>query len=84
MRYALSLDKDGRILSVTYEEFAYNGMPIVEKLPDADLSDYLYIDDEFVFNPKLKIGLEPTARDDMDAMIVDYEYRLTMLELGLV
>jgi hypothetical protein len=84
MRYALSVDKDGRILSVTYEEFASNGMQIVEKLPDADLSDYLYIDNEFVFSPKLKIGLEPTVRDDMDAMIVDYEYRLTMLELGLV
>lgn len=25
----------------------------------------------------------PTAKDDIDAMLVDHEYRLTMLELGL-
>ena len=27
---------------------------------------------------------EPTAQDDNDAMLVDHEYRLTLLELGLV
>jgi hypothetical protein len=27
---------------------------------------------------------EPTAQDDTDAMLVDHEYRLTLLELGLV
>ena len=26
---------------------------------------------------------EHTAQDDMDAMLVDHEYRLTMLELGV-
>ena len=26
---------------------------------------------------------EPTAQDDMDAMLVDHEYRLTLLELGV-
>ena len=26
---------------------------------------------------------EPTAQDDIDAMLVDHEYRLTLLELGL-
>lgn len=26
---------------------------------------------------------EPTPQDDTDAMLVDHEYRLTMLELGL-
>jgi hypothetical protein len=27
---------------------------------------------------------EPTAQDDTDALLVDHEYRLTLLELGLV
>ena len=27
---------------------------------------------------------EPTAQDDTDAMLIDHEYRLTLLELGLV
>ena len=26
---------------------------------------------------------EPSAQDDLDAMMVDHEYRLTLLELGL-
>lgn len=26
---------------------------------------------------------EPTARDDVDAMLIDHEYRLALLELGL-
>lgn len=26
---------------------------------------------------------EPTAQDDTDAMLVDHEYRLTLLELGI-
>ena len=25
----------------------------------------------------------PTARDDTDAMLVDHEYRITLLELGV-
>ena len=28
-------------------------------------------------------GKRTTAQDDTDAMLVDHEYRLTMLELGL-
>lgn len=26
---------------------------------------------------------EPTAQEDMEAMLVDHEYRLTLLELGV-
>lgn len=26
---------------------------------------------------------EPTAQDDTDAMLIDHEYRLTLLELGI-
>lgn len=30
-----------------------------------------------------EISKEPTAQDDIDAMLVDHEYRLTLLELGV-
>lgn len=30
-----------------------------------------------------EIEVEPTAQDDVDAMLVDHEYRLTLLELGV-
>lgn len=29
------------------------------------------------------IEIKPTAQDDIDAMLVDHEYRLTLLELGV-
>lgn len=49
--FALNLGADGRVLSATTEQFAAPGMPIVEALPDGDISDYLYRDGEFVFSP---------------------------------
>ena len=30
-----------------------------------------------------EVSAEPTAQDDTDAMLVDHEYRLTLLELGI-
>lgn len=33
--------------------------------------------------PKPLPEAEPTAEDDIDAMLVDHEYRLTLLELGV-
>ena len=84
MKYALNIDRDGRVLSVTYKEFASEGMPIVDNLPAENMADYRYINNEFIFDPQPKLEFEPTAQDDIDAMLVDHEYRLTMLELGLV
>lgn len=31
----------------------------------------------------LEPEIEPTAQDDVDAMIIDHEYRLTLIELGV-
>ena len=33
--------------------------------------------------PEVKEEYIPTARDDADAMLVDHEYRITLLELGI-
>lgn len=87
MKYALNLADDGRILSVTYEEFAAKGMSIVEEIPEGNIVNYKYINGEFIYDPlpePKQPEREPTAQDDTDAMLVDHEYRLTMLELGLV
>lgn len=83
--YALNLDEDGRILSATYEVYAAAGMPLVEVLPDGDITDYKYINNEYVYDP-LPVAVtaeEATAEEDTLSMIVDHEYRLTMLELGV-
>ena len=51
MKYALNLSDDGRVLSVTYELFAKEGMPLVDALPDGDVTDYRYVDGEFIYDP---------------------------------
>ena len=52
MMYALNLDKDtGRVLSATDAELQDGSAPVVAALPDGDLSDYLYVNGEFVLSP---------------------------------
>ena len=57
--YALNLDNDGRILSVTYEQYASPGMPIVDSIPEGDVSDWLFVDGQYVYDP-VPVPPEPT------------------------
>ena len=50
--YALNLaPEDSRILSATEDKYGAEGQPRVDHLPDDDISDYKYIDGEFVYDP---------------------------------
>ena len=49
--YALNLSDDGRILSATFEPFAWPGQPLVESLPEGDIADYRYQDGKYVLDP---------------------------------
>ena len=49
--YALRLAEDGRILSATYPEYAPADAVIVEVLPEGDISDYRYIDGQYIHDP---------------------------------
>ena len=51
MRYALTLAEDNRILSATYEKYASPVAVIVDELPEGDISDYLYANGEYVYDP---------------------------------
>lgn len=84
--YALNIADDGRILSATEDQYGAPGQPRIETLPDGDITDYRYIDGECVYDPLPQPEPEPeepTAEEDLQAMAVDHEYRLTLLELGL-
>lgn len=84
--YALNLSEDGRIMSVTYDEYAPSEQPREDTLPDGDVNDYRYVDGEYVYDPQLEPEpepAEPTAEEDLQAMAIDHEYRITLLELGL-
>lgn len=52
MTYALNLDPEtGRILSATEDQYGVEGQPRVEELPEGDISEYLYVDGEYVYSP---------------------------------
>ena len=71
-KYALNLGEDGRILSATYEQFAVEGMPIVETLPEGDISEYRYVNGEFIHDPLPQPESPPTE--------LTQEERITELE----
>lgn len=62
MKYALNINKEtNAILSATYEEFAWEGCPIVDHLPDGDITDHDFIDGEYVLNEERKAEREALA-----------------------
>ena len=70
--YSLNLDADNRILSacVCLEGFEYKN--IVDTLPDGNVSDYKYVDGEYVYDslsePEPQPE-EPTTDDVLDALL---------------
>lgn len=79
MKYALNLADDGRILSATYEKYAREGQPIVDTLPDGDISDYLYVNGEYVYSP-LPRQEEPEAQPTTEERISALEAQLATYE----
>ena len=73
MKYALNLSEDYRILSacVVLPNGNYYNMPIVEFLPEGNICDYQYIDNEFVYNPlpKEESEVKPSQLDIIEAQI---------------
>lgn len=73
MTYALNLDADGRILSVTYPEFAPADAVKVDELPEGDVSDYLYdvTTSEYTYDPlpEPEVDETPTQLDMIEAQV---------------
>lgn len=72
MRYALNLADDGRIESVTYEEYAAEGSIIVDDIPEGNTRLYRYVDGEYVYDPiptEEQHEAEPTADDVLNTLL---------------
>ena len=67
MNYALNLAEDGRILSATYPQYAPADAVIVNTLPDGDITDYLYVDGEYIYDPLPKPSNLPVAPRNITA-----------------
>lgn len=50
----------------------YHGMPIVDVLPEGDITDYKYVDGEYVYDPLPKpepVDPEPTSEEILNALL---------------
>ena len=69
--FALNLGTAGRILSATFPEYAPEGAISVEALPDGNISDYIWRDGAFLYEPRPepeKPEPGPTAEDRITAL----------------
>ena len=85
-QYALNLGDDGRILSATFERFAPAGAVIVAELPQGDITEYRFVDGEYVHEPLPKATPEatPSIDDILIEAVLDLEYRMILMELGVM
>lgn len=70
MKYALNLAEDRRILSATYPQYAPDTVAIVDNLPGGNISDYRYVNGEFVFEPlpQPEPDNTPTSEERLEAL----------------
>lgn len=77
MKYALNISETNAVLSATYEQFAWEGCVIVDHLPDGDITDYDFIDGDYVLNEQRKAARE--AQEDVKSTEEIYAEALNML-----
>lgn len=69
--YALNLSETGRVLSATFEKYAPADAARVDSLPDGNISDYIYQNGEFIYNPLPKEEDDrPSQLDIIEAQVV--------------
>lgn len=82
MKYALNLAEDGRILSATFEEYADANGVVVDTLPEGNLSDYKYINKEYIYNP-LPAVIKPIPKPTLEERLIAVEKQNEELVLAL-
>ena len=80
--YALNINKEtGRILSATYPQYATADAVIVDELPEGDITDYIYVDGVYGYDPLPKSEAAETA--EVSEELPSHEERITELEEAL-
>ena len=66
----LNLAEDGRVLSAAFTEHVAPGAPVVDELPEGDISDYRYVNGEFIYDPihRPEIVEAPTTEERLSAL----------------
>ena len=58
----------------------YKGMPIVEMLPEGDIANYKYINNEYVYDPIPKPEPEPEEPTQLDILEAQVTYTAMMTD----
>ena len=71
MKFAIKLDQENRIQYASYAQDAYGEMVFVESLPKGNLSDYKYINGEYVYDPEAVENVQqaPNQLDLIEAQV---------------
>lgn len=74
MKIALKLSEDKRILSAckVIPNGNYDGMPIVDTLPDGNIYEYRYVDGDYIYDPLPEpspVEPEPTTDEVLNALL---------------
>ena len=87
MKYALNIAEDKRILSawVILPNAIYEGMPIVEALPEGDISEYRYENGEFIHDPlpEPEQPENPEEPADLESRVSTLETNSTEMKLAI-
>ena len=84
MAYALNIDSEtNAVLSATYEQFAWEGCVLVDHLPDGDITDYDFINGEYVLNEERKAAREKAQEEAENAKTTEEVYAEALNMLGV-
>ena len=69
--YALNLSESRRALSATFEKYAPADAVLVETLPDGNIADYVYQNNELIYDPipVVEEGVKPSQLDIIEAQV---------------
>ena len=79
-KYALNLGEDGRVLSATFEKYAPDGSVLVDELPKGNLTDYLWQDGAFVYDPLPEPAPVPEEPSQLDRVEAQATYTAMMTD----
>lgn len=71
MMYALNLGENSRILSATLDQYAPPSQPRVSTLPTGDITDYLYENGGYVYDP---LPVPPEPKPTVTKKMIPSEY----------
>lgn len=81
-RYGLILDEDYRIIDAPAQRYAPTSSIIVEKLPEGDFHDYLYIDGKYVYDPLPKPE-QPEPASSLETRVATVEADVASLTAAI-